>query len=229
MPAENHQEQPGGGDHGGGNLPGNAAPEQQIDAAQKQGQRGGADNAAGVAQQNGQQLGGLALGQQRQRGCRGHAVHGVDRHHAAEGDQQEAAARQSGVHNVVAQTAEEALDHQNGKYGAQHRQVQGHFGGQGQGQQQTRYHGAAVIDGLLPLGDHIEQVLRRHGAGHGQGNDQERLEAMEQHAQNGRGQQGDEHIGHDHLRGQLAADVGAGGNIIKVIHRATLLIVSSWP
>ena len=129
----------------------------------------------------------------------------------------------------MAQTAEEALDHQNGKYGAQDRQIEGHLGRHSQGQKQAGDHGAAVIDGLLPLSDHIEQVLRHHGAAHGQGDHQEGLESMEHHAQNGGGQQGDEHIGHDALGRQLAADVGAGGKIIKVIHYAALLSVSSWP
>ena len=227
MTAEDHQEQPGSTDHGGGDLPGNAAGEQQIDAAGNQGQGGGADDAAGRAGEDGHQVHGLSRGQLSQRGSGRDTVHRVDSHQAAEGDQQEAPSGKSRVHDVVAQAAEEALDHQNGKHGTKDRDINRHLGRQGQGQQQARHQGRAIPNGGLPLGDLIEEVFRQHRRAHRQGDDQEGGEAMDPHADDGGRQQGHQHIGHDAPGGQRTAHMRCRRDIKQFIHFLRLLLIVS--
>ena len=209
MAAENRQEQPGRTDHRHGDLPGNAAGEQQIDAAGNQRDGGGADDTAGEAGEQRQQIHRFPRCQFGKGGGGGNAVNAVYRHQAAEGNQQEAAACQGRVHNVVAQAAEEALDHQDREHGAKHRDVYRHLSRQGQGQQQARDHSGAIVHRVFPVGCQVKQVFRHHGAAHAQGNHQERGEAVDPNAHNGGGEQGDQHIGHDTLCGQRAAHMGS--------------------
>ena len=208
MAAENRQEQPGGTDHGHGNLPGNAAGEQQVNAAGDQRDGGGADDTAGEARKQRQQIHRFSRGQLGKGGGGGNTVYAVNRHQAAKGDQQEAAACQGRVHNVVAQAAEEALDHQDCEHGAKNRDVYRHLGRQGQGQQQAGDHSGAIIHRVFPVGCQVKQIFRHHGAAHAQGNHQECGEAVDPNAHNGGGEQGDQHIGHNALCGQRAAHMG---------------------
>ena len=213
MTAEDSQENGSRADGRSGNLPGDAAGQQQIEATGQQTQGRAANDAAGIAQAHGNNVNGVAGGNLRQGRCSGHAVQGVAGHGHAEGNQQKRTTRQGRVHDVVTQAAEQALDHQDCKHGAKHRHIHRHFSRQGQGKQQTGNHRAGIPQGVAPLGCKIKQVFGNHRRRDGNQHHKSGVPAVRPHAQNSRGQQRHQHIPHHSLCGKAAAVMGGAGKM----------------
>ena len=167
------------------------------------------------AQEQLHQAGGVlrTLGQQLQGGGRADQLHrnGLGAAgHRGEGQQHKHTAGDGGVCKVLAQTAEQTLDHHDGKGRAHHALPDGHVGAQVQGQQQAGDNGAEVPNGLLFAGNHIEQSLADHGSDDAGGDDAQGLGAEDDDAGNGGGQQGDDHIQHDPPGRIPRMDMGRG-------------------
>ena len=130
--------------------------------------------------------------------------------HRGEGQQHEHTAGDGGVGTVLAQAAEQALDHHDGKDRTHNALPDGHVGAEIQGQQQSGDNGAEVAHGLLLVDDKVKQGLADHGGDDAGGNDAQGLGAEDDDAGNGGGQQGDDHIQHDPPGRVPGMDMGRG-------------------
>ena len=221
MTAENPQKHGEGNQNGCRDVDGNAARDPQVDTAQQHSGNGTADDIVGKAQKRIQNIHifpGFQLRKGRGAGSDIHSLshgadHGVVRHDAAEGDQQEAPGGEGRVHEVFAKPAEQTLYNQDGEDAAHHGHVQGYAAGQAQGQQHTGHGGAAVLCGIGLMRCQTEQPLRHNGAEHTDKNNQECVKSVKIHTYCGSGQQGSQYLPHGAGRGQGTADMGAGGQI----------------
>ena len=131
-------------------------------------------------------------------------------HPGREGYRQGDPAHNGGVGKVAADAAEELLHHKDRRNGADHGKVQGHGGGQVEGQQQSRDHRGQIPHRVGKPADPAPEVFAQHAGRRGDRHHQKAPEAEDQRGGQKRGKQRDDHIPHDPPGGQCAADMGNG-------------------
>ena len=188
------------------------APEQQ--AAHQQRQDGAADYAVRRAQEHLGDVHHLAGLHSADRSRGSYRVHNrFDRHRVGEGNQQEAARSQRGVDEVLAQSAEAALADYDGEHGTDHRDIQGRLRSQGQGQQKTGNHRAAVPDSAGLFAGFAEKPFRRHSGNNCQCHNAEGVPAVYQDTHNRGRQQAQGDHPHDERSSPFISCVRSRGKI----------------
>ena len=135
---------------------------------------------------------------------------------------QEGPGTQGRVKGVLPQAAAQPLHHNGREQPAGGRRPVGHGGGQRQGQQQPGDQGGAVGQGVILPQDQPQQPLPRQGGQHTHRRHQRGPEALDDHARDQGGQQGDHHVQHQPGGGVLPPDVG--GRAHRQIHFAPSFI-----
>ena len=96
----------------------------------------------------------------------------------------------------MAETAEQALDNDDGKCRAHDALPQRHGGAEIQPEQKPRDNGAHVADGLGSAGDKIEEKFRHDSADNARGEHAERLHTEDDDRSDGSGHQRDDDVKH---------------------------------
>ena len=219
--AEDQAEQSHSAHEGHGDAPGDDLAQNQIHAADDQSQSADLADAAGDLadeQVNEAVILGHCAGivQERKGRCHGSGVNGAPEcsgdqifaaHNGRIGGQQEGAACQGGVQEVLADAAVELLYHHDGEEGADDGQPPGRRGRQNQSQQNTGDAGGQVADGAVLFQELAVAPLEEHGGGHGNRDDQQRIYAELPYRHGNGGEQSDYHVQHD------AAGVGIGSDL----------------
>lgn len=138
----------------------------------------------------------------------GNAVHGVAGQGRREQEHHECPGRQSGVKNVLSQSAAQAFDYDDCKDAAQHHYKIGGGGGQGQGKEQPRDQGGAVGEGIAPVGKAGIEPFRCQGGGHGDRRHPQGPHSQHPGTHGQRGNQGNHHIQHQAAGFEVPPDVG---------------------
>ena len=221
MPSEQNHEQAEGHYVAAGDSQIDDSQQDQQTCPHQQGKhRRLSDGPSGTSQKHVQNIHLLSRLQRRKRGGPGVCV-AVEGHHGRrEGDQQKASGRQRRIHEILSQTAEQHLHHQNRKYPAQRRHPQRHGHGKVQRQQQPRHHCGQIHDGhalqkasLIP--SHLpliypKQEFRQHRAGNGHQNHRQRPWAEIVDAESGSRHQGNDDCQHQPVGGHSGTNMGIG-------------------
>ena len=128
-------------------------------------------------------------------------------------------AHDGGVGEVVAQAAEELLDHHNGDEGAHNGHPPGEGGGHIEGQQHAGDHGGEVAGGVLPVHELAVAPLKEDAGHHGHSHQDQGVDAEDDHRGDQGGEQRQAHPLHDLLGGVGAGDMGGRGyDQLIVVH-----------
>ena len=121
----------------------------------------------------------------------------------------------------MADTAEEALDHNDGKEGADDALPYGGVGRYVQCQKKTGDGGTEVADGLLLLGKDVEERLKENCGAYANGDEKQCAKTEDHGAGNGGGRKRDENVAHDGGRGLAAMNVRRDRQMKHIIHYGT--------
>ena len=114
------------------------------------------------SEEHAEYIDGTAIAKNCKRCSAGNCVITVVCHDLAERDQQERAACQSRVHEVLAETSEEALAEQDGEYAAGYRAIKRNRWRQAERHEETCQDGGTVIERVRPVADHIKNIFCHH-------------------------------------------------------------------
>ena len=181
---------------GRGDLPLNGVCIDQVSRADAEGRDADTDVAAGKAQEHLENADGPAFVQGSQRGRSGNAVIGIIDHGGAEGDQQEYTAGQGRVHEVLTQSAEEALGEEDREQRARERDIKRYRRRQAQGQQKAGDHCGQIPEGIGAVRNIIKHKLCSAGCYDAHQDDQQSVQAEMEHAEDRRRKQGKHYIVH---------------------------------
>ena len=189
---DDHEDHQGGG----GNFPLDGVGIDQISRADAQGCDADTDVAAGKAQEHLEDADCAAFVQCGQRGRTGNAVIGIVDHGGAEGDQQEYTAGQGGIHEVLTQSAEEALGEEDREQSAREGDIKRYRRRQAQGQQKAGDYRGQIPEGIGTVGNVVKHILCSAGCDNAHQDDQQSVQAEMEHTEDRCRKQGKYHIVH---------------------------------